>query len=74
MKYYTLHTRKAIDGFDAVVDVFPESACWASLEEDAITLVLQKLAWFLDLPSHERIRVEFSRKEDEDRWYRITIR
>jgi hypothetical protein len=74
MRQFTLVAMKTIDGVDAAIPSIRECESWAATEEEAISAVLDRLAWFLRCQPGFRHTLDFMREEDGKRYYKVFIR
>jgi hypothetical protein len=68
-----LVTRKAWTGVDASVPSIAECETWAATEEEALTLLLDRVAYFLRLRAGFKHSIDILRKEDGDTYYTLTL-
>ncbi len=74
MPQYTIVLEKSITGVDASVPSFRECESWAATEDDAITAVLDRLAFFLQREPGFKHILDFTREEDGKRYYKVIVR
>jgi predicted RNase H-like HicB family nuclease len=74
MLQFTLVVEKTIEGFDASIPSIRECETWAKDEDNAITSLLERLAFFLNREVGFKYDLDFMRREDGLRYYKLIIR
>ena len=73
MLLFTIVTRKTYEGVDAFVPSIKECESWARTEDEAIEALLERLAFFLDRKPGFRYELDFMRREEGERYYKLIV-
>lgn len=74
MKQLSIVTRGTIDGVEAAVPSIRECETWGPTEDEALSRLLERVAFFLHLPNGFRHTLDRSRKEEGETHYVLIIR
>ena len=67
-------TRKTYHGYDAYLPTLRECETWACTEDEALKNLLERVAFFLNLPPGFVHALDVSRKEEGMTVYTLTVR
>jgi hypothetical protein len=74
MLQFTVIVEKGIDGIDASIPSMRECATWAPDEEQALSALIDRLAFFLDREADFKHDFDYMRREDERTYYKLIVR
>jgi hypothetical protein len=74
MLQFTVVTRRETDGISAAVPSIRECESWAANEEDALTAMLERVAFFLGREPGFRHVLDIMRRENGTTWYNLIVR
>ncbi len=74
MAQFTIVIEKSDTGVDASVPSIRECESWAATEDDAITAILDRLAYFIHRESGFKHILDFTREEDGKRYYKVIVK
>lgn len=74
MPQFTIVIEKTITGVDASVPSIRECETWAATEDEAISSLLERLAFFLHRDPGFRHILDFMREEDGKRYYKLIVK
>jgi hypothetical protein len=66
-------TRRAIEGIEACVPSIRECETWAKTEEEALAGLLERIAFFLNLPANFKHKLDLSRREEGETFYTLVL-
>ena len=66
-------TRKTFEGVDASVPSIRECETWAKTEDEALAKLLERLAFFLNLPTGFKHNLDLARKEEDHTVYTLVL-
>lgn len=74
MLQFTVIVEKGIDGIDASIPSIRECATWARTEEEALSALVDRLAYFLNRESGFKHVIDYMRREEAKTYYKLIIR
>jgi hypothetical protein len=74
MLQFTVIVEKGLDGIDASIPSIRECATWARNEEEALSALVDRLAFFLNREGVFKHDIDFMRREEEKTFYKLIIR
>ena len=74
MIQFTVETEKTLDGFNARVPAIRECESWAGNEDDAISNMLERLAFFVQRKPGFKYTLDVLRREDGRVFYTLIIK
>ncbi|MBR9974266.1 MAG: hypothetical protein KFF77_01675 [Bacteroidetes bacterium] len=74
MQQFTVLVEKGLDGVDASIPSIRECETWAPTEDEALTSLVERLAYFLRREQGFRHQIDYMRREDGKTWYKLIIR
>lgn len=73
MKQFQVVTKKTYDGIDALLPSIRECESWGKTEDEALAQLLERIAFFLNLPPKFKHTLDRSRVENEMTFYTLII-
>ncbi|MFZ1729797.1 MAG: hypothetical protein WBQ23_00185 [Bacteroidota bacterium] len=74
MLQFTVIVEKGIDGISASIPSIRECATWARNEEEALSALVDRLAYFIDREKGFKHDIDYMRREDETTYYKLIVR
>lgn len=71
---FQVTTERLIDGIEASVPSMRECSVWAHTEDEALALLMERVAFFLRLPVKFKHTLDRSRREENTTFYTLVIR
>lgn len=71
---FQLVTEITPDGFDARLPSIRECESWGKTEEEALEKLMERVAYFLQLPVKFKHTIDRSRREDGQTFYTLIIK
>lgn len=74
MLQFTLITERRWDGVDASIPSIAECETWAADEDEAIELLMDRLAFFLQREPGFKYALDYMRREDDRVFYKLILK
>jgi len=74
MLQFTVVVESSLLGVDACVPSIRECEAWGATEDEALSALLDRLAFFLGRESGFKHSIDYMRKEDAKTYYKLIIR
>lgn len=74
MRQFTIVFEAAATGVDAYVPSIRECESWGHTEDEALHVLLHRLAFFLNIEAGFKHSIDFMRQEEGKRYYKLMLR
>ena len=74
MLQFTVVVEKTIEGVDASIPSIQECEVWAREEDEALEKLIERLAFFLNREAGFKHDLDFMRREEGQKMYKLIIR
>jgi hypothetical protein len=74
MIQFTVETERTLDGYNACIPSIRECDSWAATEDDAITNMLERLAFFTQRKAGFKHTLDVLKREDGKVYYTLIIK